>query len=81
MRVEMRGERYCVGAVVNLQDNIPIEYLKQDMCRKMANQFFDDGLVTFEVQDDRMTGRKVYRGTMEVLLPIGIGRRNSSMAT
>jgi len=71
--IQARGERYSVAVTVDLRDNVPIERIKRDMCRRMADKIFDDNLIAFDVEDDEACGGKLYRGTMTFLLPPGFG--------
>ena len=66
---EMRGERFCATATVSLQDDIPTEYLKRDLCRNMAELLFDKGLVEFDIYDCKEHVSKMYRATIEVSIP------------
>lgn len=75
LRVETKAERYNVVVAVTIEDRMPIEYIKRDLCRNLADKLFEDGLISFDVADDDMRGEKLYRGTATMLLPVGFGVR------
>ena len=79
LRVETRGNQFCASAVVALEDRIPVDVLKRDLCKKMADKFFDEGLVAFDVYDGPEKHRdcKILRGEIEVVLPVGFAHRSS----
>ena len=68
MRVDRSVEKYSVEIAVAFDDRYPAERIKQDMCRQMAERFFSDNLVTFDICDSFTTGEKVFRGSLDVVM-------------
>jgi len=66
IRIETREEIYCVEVAVSLEDNVPIDSLKHDMCYKMAKVFFEKELVSFDIYDSHI-GNRIFRSCINVI--------------
>lgn len=83
MSIECYGDTYTPQCDI-CGEELPREYeyydaveaIKRNMCDKLADKLFDDGLVAFDLQDDPANGGRLYRGSVALLLPPGFGSQS-----
>lgn len=75
MRVEMQSQKYSFSVIEKLERGVPIDYIKRNICTKLANKLFDDNLIAFDVEDNGYLNseERRYCGTITILLPVGYG--------
>jgi hypothetical protein len=71
LRLEVERNVMACKVVTTLEDHVPAEVLKRDICRKMAEELYSKQLLTFDIYDDPYARQKVLRGQLALQLPAG----------
>ena len=71
--LHLETERNVIACkcVVSLEGHVPVEVLKRDICRKMAEELYSKRLLAFDVYDDPCYPQRFLRGQLAVQLPAG----------
>ena len=63
-------DKVCAVVVSSsLEDGVPIDYIKQELCSRLAKKMMNDDLLSFDIYDDPSTRDRLYKGTIHLLQP------------
>lgn len=71
LRLETERNVIACKVVTTMEDHVPAEVLKRDICRRMAEELYQKQLLAFDIYDDCYARHRVLRGQLAVQLPAG----------
>lgn len=69
LQIEMDRNIFNAVAYVDIDNHVPVEYLKEELARKLVHAVANAGLIKIDVVDDQCSRSRLMKGSINVLVP------------